>query len=239
MIKILILIIIFNFKIPYWYYKIYKSENKTKEEKYKIIQEIVNQIIKKLKIFKINICVEGIENIPEHFVIISNHRGLLDPLLLISTCNVPISFILKKELEKIKPLHKIINNLNCLYLDRNDIKQSLNIIIEGINLIKEGYNFVIFPEGTRNNTDNLLEYKSGSFKLATKSKVDILPVIILNSEIAFDKKIDKNIKEKNIIIKYMKPIKYNEYKDLKITEIAEKVKKESQIEYTKLKIQNK
>ena len=51
-------------------------------------------------------------------------------------------------------------------------------ILEGIKTLKNGHSLVVFPEGTRSRGDKMGEFKSGSFKLATKSKVPIVPLTI-------------------------------------------------------------
>ncbi len=63
-------------------------------------------------------------------------------------------------------------------MDRNDIKQSAKTILEGIRLLKSGHSMVVFPEGTRSKGEQMGEFKAGSFKLATKAKVPIIPVTI-------------------------------------------------------------
>ena len=63
-------------------------------------------------------------------------------------------------------------------MDRKDMKKSLETILAGIKLLKEGKSLVVFPEGTRSRCDEVGEFKQGSFKLATKSNVPIVPVTI-------------------------------------------------------------
>ena len=58
------------------------------------------------------------------------------------------------------------------------MKQSAKTILEGIKLLKSGHSMVVFPEGKRSKCDEMGEFKAGSFKLATKSKVPIIPVTI-------------------------------------------------------------
>ncbi len=53
--------------------------------------------------------------------------------------------------------------LNCLFLDRDDIRQGMKVILTGIELMKEGTNIFIAPEGTRNSSDELLPFHEASF----------------------------------------------------------------------------
>ena len=107
-------------------------------------------------------------------------------------------------------------------MDRSDIKQSLKVILEVAKEVSEGRNYVIFPEGTRSHNGNkLLEFKGGSFKAATKAKCPIVPVALLNSYVPFD---SHTIKPVTVQVHYLQPLYYEEYKDLKTTEIAAIVK---------------
>ena len=71
--------------------------------------------------------------------------------------------------------------MNCVFMDRSNIRKSAEAIVEGVNIIKSGYSLVIFPEGTRSKSNLIGEFKAGSFKLATKSKAPIVPVSIKDS----------------------------------------------------------
>jgi len=87
--------------------------------------------------------------------------------------------------------------------------------------VKEGENFLIFPEGTRSRQGNiLLEFKGGSFKSAMNAKCPIVPVAIIDSYKAFD---TNSIKKLTVQVHYLKPLYYEDYKDMKSTEIAELV----------------
>ena len=63
-------------------------------------------------------------------------------------------------------------------MDRSDMRQSMQTILNGIKLVKQGISVGIFPEGTRNDGKHMLEFKGGSFKLATKTGAPILPLTI-------------------------------------------------------------
>ena len=91
-------------------------------------------------------------------------------------------------------------------MDRDDIKQGLQTILSAIEYVKAGISIFIFPEGTRNKTEEpLLPFKSGSFKIATKSGCDIIPVSINNTSAIFEDHFPK-IKKAHVIIEYGKPI---------------------------------
>lgn len=122
----------------------------------------------------------GEENIPKDQAVlfVSNHQSYLDIPILVGFIDKPKSFIAKKDLDKFPLFRTWMKNLQCILIDRSDVRQSLKAIKEGVKLLKEGYSYVIFPEGTRSKDGTLGEFKQGSLKLATKSGAPIVPVTI-------------------------------------------------------------
>ena len=68
--------------------------------------------------------------------------------------------------------------IECMFLDRKNIKAGLLTINKAINKIKSGISIFVFPEGTRSKDGNLGEFKAGSFKIATRTKAPIIPISI-------------------------------------------------------------
>lgn len=122
----------------------------------------------------------GLENIPKNQTVlfVSNHQSNFDIPLLMGAIDIPKGFIAKKELEKWPIISTWMKYLNCIFMDRDNLRKSAQSIVEGINLLKGGYSMVIFPEGTRSKGKPVEEFKAGSFKLATKSKCPIIPLTI-------------------------------------------------------------
>lgn len=127
--------------------------------------------------------VEGLEHIPKdrNVLFVGNHLSNFDFLVLLACLNVPVGFIAKVELKKIPLVSTWMEYIHCLFMDRSDMKQQMQIILQGIKELKEGYNLIVFPEGTRSKTGKMLEFKAGTFKLATKSKVPIVPFTLIGT----------------------------------------------------------
>ena len=103
-------------------------------------------------------------------------------------------------------------------LDRNDVRQALQIINNVANEVQNGRNYLIFAEGTRSKNGNRVgEFKGGSFKSATKAKCPIVPVALIDSFKPFD---TKSIKHVKVQVHFLKPLYYNEYKEMRTTQIA-------------------
>lgn len=129
----------------------------------------------------------GIEHIPTDTPVMfaANHRSFYDIILayaVIASAGVQVAFVSKIELKRVPMIAQWMYFLNCLFMDRGDMKQNMGVILNAIALIKDGYSIYIAPEGTRNATDTLLPFKEGSMKIATKTNAPIVPVCIKNTE---------------------------------------------------------
>lgn len=155
--------------------------------------------------------IKGLENIPKDTAVlyVGNHRSYFDIVVAYSCVPTLTGFIAKKEIEKIPFLRVWMRFLNCLFLDRKNIKEGLKTILKGIDLVKEGYSVFIAPEGTRNQNREMLPFKEGSFKIAEKTGCPIIPVVFNNTEAGFERQ-SPWIKKANVTIEFGKPIYPNE-----------------------------
>ena len=156
------------------------------------------------------VTVIGEENVPKDQAVlyVANHRSYFDILLTYSRCPIRTGYVAKKEMEHYPLLSNWMRNLYCLFLDREDIKQGLKTILQAADYVKSGISVCIFPEGTRNkNADEteMLPFHDGSFKIAEKGKVPIVPMTLVNTAAIFEDHLPK-IKKANVIIDFGKPI---------------------------------
>lgn len=155
--------------------------------------------------------VKGLDHVPKDtpVLFVANHRGYFD--ILVSYVTVPhlTGFIAKKQMNKIPCIARWMKNLNCLFLDRENIREGLKTILQGIENIKNGYSMYIAPEGTRNQGKEMLPFKEGSFKLAEKSGCPIIPIALTNTESCFESQ-EPWIKSAKVIIHYGEPVYINE-----------------------------
>ena len=150
----------------------------------------------------------GEENVPkdEPVLYIGNHRSYFDILITYVRVPRPTGYIAKKEMLKWPLLVNWMRNLHCQFLDRQDVKQGLKIILEAIEKVKSGISICIFPEGTRNRANHtFMEFHEGSFKIASKTGCPIVPMTIYNSAAIFEDHLPK-VKKANVIVEYGKPI---------------------------------
>ncbi|WP_069998916.1 lysophospholipid acyltransferase family protein [Cellulosilyticum sp. I15G10I2] len=154
---------------------------------YKIVQKLSQDM---LKAGGITVEVKGKENLPQKgpVLYVANHKSIFDIVTLVSLIEDPLIFIGKKEVAKMPLVEKWFDALGCIYIDREDLRQSLKAIMMGISELKGGQSVVIFPEGTRAHGKALKEFKEGSFKLATKTKVPIIPIALQDTYKVFEEK---------------------------------------------------
>lgn len=150
----------------------------------------------------------GEENIPKDTAIlyVGNHRSYFDIVLTYVRVPRPTGYVAKIEMTKWPLLSNWMRNLHCLFLDRNNIKEGLKTILQGVEKVKSGISICIFPEGTRNKVpDTFLPFHEGSFKIAEKGNVPVIPMTIVNSAALFEDQFPK-IRKATVVIEYGKPI---------------------------------
>lgn len=112
---------------------------------------------------------------------VSNHQGNFDIPILLGHLPGNKGFIAKDSLEKMPLVSRWMKHIHCVFMNRENLRQSAAAINEGIRHLKAGYSMVIFPEGTRSLDGELGEFKPGALKLGTKAAAPIIPVTISGS----------------------------------------------------------
>lgn len=176
----------------------------------------------------VHIDVHGTENLPEKngFMFFPNHQGLYDVLAIIEACPRPFSVVAKKEIGNIPFLKQVFACMKAYMIDREDVRQAMQVIINVTKEVKKGRNYLIFAEGTRSKNGNRVGmFKGGSFKSATKAQCPIVPVALVDSFKPFD---TNTIRPVTVQVHFLEPLYYEEYKGKKTTEIADEVQKRIQ-----------
>ena len=211
--------------VPYWWWQLCHTaknpEAYSEQERWVLLQKITTHANKGGRVI---IESRNTENIPESesFMFFPNHQGLYDVLALIESCPRFFSVVNKKEVSSIPLLKQVFRIMGAYEIDRDDLRQSMGVIQQVAQDVRNGKNFLIFPEGTRGRQGNMTgTFKGGSFKSAYKAKCPIVPVALMNAFIPFDK---NSIRKVTVKVIYLKPIPFEEYKDMKTVEIAAIVK---------------
>ncbi len=212
-------------RLPFVYGKLCKyaktPEKYTEEEMYRHIQHIMHLAS---KAGNVTVDVYGRENIPAEsgFIMYGNHQGMFDVMAVVADMHHPMSAVFKTELKDIPLIREIAACLKGLPMDRDDVRQSLEVIRTVTKEIQAGRNYIIYPEGTRSKNGNVMgEFHHGSFRCATTAKCPVLPVCVIDTHKVLDQKGSKPI---TVQMHYLKPIMPEEYKGMKTNQLADLVK---------------
>ena len=187
-----------------------RKKERTRERDLECLSIVKGKLKAILRICKVDVHAEGLENIPkdEAVLFVGNHRSDFDIVVAYSLMENVTGFISKDNLAKIPTLKLWMEELHCLFLDRDNLKQNLKVIIEAIQEIKRGISFWIYPEGTRakgKSEEELLSFKEGSFKLAEKTGCKIIPVAMINTRKIFEEQFPF-IKSTKVYVRFGEPI---------------------------------
>ncbi|MDP4090408.1 MAG: lysophospholipid acyltransferase family protein [Bacillota bacterium] len=179
-----------------------KDEKKAAEYAFKKVQKIARHVLKasntKLEVY-------GKENIPEEACLfVGNHQAIFDAFAMIPAVDKVTGFIAKTEIEKLPLIPNWLRSIKTVFLDRDNVKESIRVINQGAENIKNGYSMVIFPEGTRSLSSTMGTMKKGSLKVALKASAPIVPFSIDGTYRVLE--VGKKVTGHTIKIMFHKPI---------------------------------
>lgn len=211
--------------------KALKDSNLTLKERYDIGRKIVQTITEKNRV---TVYTYGIENLPENdgYMLCPNHQGRFDGLAMIDSSERQLSFVIDEKRSNIA-IEVYFTDLICSKrIDLKNPKKSIETIKEVNQEIKEGKNYCVFPEGMHsNNGNNLQTFKTGLFHYVKNVGIPIIPVCLYDTYKVYNV---NSLKKVSCEVHYLKPIYYEEYKDLSKQEIANLVKNRIQDKISEL-----
>lgn len=136
-----------------------------------------------MRLAGVRIEVKGLENIPPGVCIFAaNHTSAADAPAVISAIPRRISVIVKKELFRIPILGRAMRLAQWVPVDRSDREAAIGSVEEAIRQLRAGASFLVYPEGTRSLDGRLRPFKKGTFVMAIRAGVSVVPVSVAGAE---------------------------------------------------------
>jgi 1-acyl-sn-glycerol-3-phosphate acyltransferase len=133
-----------------------------------------------LKVFPIPISMEGLERLVpgQTYVFAANHRSQFDIFVLQALLPGDFGWVAKRALFQIPLFGQVMSRLGNISVDRSNLQESIRSLNQAADLIQKGRSIIVFPEGTRATSRELLPFKKGVFLMAMKAGKPIVPVSI-------------------------------------------------------------
>jgi 1-acyl-sn-glycerol-3-phosphate acyltransferase len=155
--------------------------------------------------------VAGRDHVPECAVVFcANHQSNVDPPVLFEALHPQVHILYKAELNRLPLLARAFRVGGFIPVDRRNKEAAMRSIDAGARSIRSGNSFLIFPEGTRSRTAELLPFKKGGFIMAIKAHAPIVPVAVQGGRDAM-RRGSKIIRPVTVSVRIGEPIETAEF----------------------------
>ncbi len=190
-----------------------------------------------IAVARVKINAKGIDKLPKDTLsfFVCNHQHDFDPVIMLSVFpDANIGFIGKKEIYKTMPfIARGMHRINSLPIDRENNREAAKTIIKAIKTIESGVaSIALFPEGYVSKSCELLPFRNGCFKIATKAKAPIAVCVINNT-----RQIPKNIfrRKTEVEFRLIDVIYPEKYADMSTAELGDLIHEEMQSELAEIR----
>ncbi|MBR1669358.1 MAG: 1-acyl-sn-glycerol-3-phosphate acyltransferase [Butyrivibrio sp.] len=194
----------------------------SEEERYALANEMVTKMNRSAGFKTI---AQGQELLPKEggYMLYPNHQGKYDVLGIFNTHKKPCSFVMDEKRSHMILLSEFLRIVEGKTIVLSDIRQTIGVFRQVAREVAEkGRKFILFPEGgyKENNQNRVEHFKAGSFKVALMAKCPIVPVALVDSYKVYNSPHRGPV---TTYVYYLRPIYYDEYKNLRSGEIAQLV----------------
>jgi 1-acyl-sn-glycerol-3-phosphate acyltransferase len=136
-----------------------------------------------VRIMGVRVRVEGAGNIPPGVCIFAaNHVSNIDPLAFVPAIPRRVGLLVKSELFRVPILAKAMRMAGFVPVEREKREAAAGSVDEALKYLQEGLSFAVYPEGTRSRDGRMLPFKKGTFLMAVRAKVPVVPVSIVGAQ---------------------------------------------------------
>lgn len=170
----------------------------------------------------------GHENLPKEggYILYSNHQGKYDAIGIMVDQKEPCAILMELKQSTRVVARQVINMTEGYRLDLEHPRNQIGTLNELAKDVANGKRCLIFPEGKwGDNKNNLQKFNAGCFRCSIDSKTPVVPVTIIDSYKGLN---GNSLKRVTTEVHYLKPITYEEYKDMNKNELCALVKERIQ-----------
>ena len=210
----------------FWFLCAIVDQKKPQEKDSKFYRTVLHLYVDAiLSLARVKIKTQGLEKTPKsgRFMLVCNHIDNLDPAFLL-TCfrDSQLAFISKQEVQSYFLVGKVMHKILCQPINRENDREALKTILKCIQIIKEDKaSIAVFPEGYIHKDKKLHHFRSGVFKIATKTKVPIVVCTIRDSRFVLGKL--KKLQPSSVDVRLLQVIQPEEYENLTTVDLAEQI----------------
>ncbi|MBQ8606817.1 MAG: 1-acyl-sn-glycerol-3-phosphate acyltransferase [Bacteroidaceae bacterium] len=115
------------------------------------------------------------------YVFVANHQGAFDIFLILGFLGRNFKWMMKKSLRKAPLIGRACYDAGYIFVDKSGPKKIKETIDRARNILQGGTSLVVFPEGARSYTGEMIPFKKGAFQLADQLQLPIVPLTITGS----------------------------------------------------------
>jgi 1-acyl-sn-glycerol-3-phosphate acyltransferase len=173
---------------------------------------VFNQALRTtLWIAGIHVHVDGLSNVPPGVcVFAANHCSNLDPVALTPQIPKRVALLAKKEVFRIPILSKAIRLAGLIPVDRGNKETASESVDAAVESLKDGLSFCVYPEGTRSRDGRLLPFKRGTFLMAIRAGVPVVPISLAGTQNLL-RKGDWRLYPGEVTVKFGVPVDASKY----------------------------
>ncbi len=183
-----------------------------------------NMVRKMMRNGRIKTKYYGVENLPKDggYIMFPNHQGKFDALGIIYSHKKPCTIVIDMKRSKMLLTNEFIGLLRGIRLDKADMRQQMRSLKQMSEEVKKGRRYILFPEGGYDHNHNTVQdFLPGAFKSALWSRKPIVPVALIDSYKPFE---ISSLRRVTTQVHFLKPLYYDDYKEMTTKQIADHVK---------------